>query len=57
MLRTTEEIKGDILNRYEMSWVGIEENMGLINLAKNNFERIVDELIKKSYEEGCKGFQ
>ena len=50
-----KEIKQDILDRYAMSWEGIKENMGLIDLAKKNFEKLIDELIDLCYDKGRTG--
>ena len=41
-----EEIKQDILERYAMSWDNAEDNMGLIKIAKDNFEYLVSKLIE-----------
>lgn len=43
-MKTVEELKEEIIERYNMGWEG-EDSMGLIEEAKANFIRLVDELI------------
>lgn len=40
------DIKQDIIDRYNMSWDDQEDNMGLIEAAKQNFKERIELLIK-----------
>ncbi len=44
-----EQLKEDIIKRYEMSWVDahITDDMGLIQACKDNFRMLIDNLIEK----------
>jgi len=47
-------LKQDILDRYNLSWVEahIEDNIGVIQLAKDNFKELVETLITKTFQQG-----
>jgi len=53
-MKEIEELKKDIIERYNMSWVEahIEDNIGLIQLAKDNFRNLVETLIIRTFEQG-----
>ena len=51
-----EKVKQDILDRYAISWEEIKDNTGLIDLAKKNFEELIDKLIDLCYYKGRMGF-
>lgn len=41
-------LRQDIIDRYNLSWDDeIEDGLGLIQEAKDNFEKLVDNLIEK----------
>lgn len=55
-----EDIKQDILDRYNQSWPDdMEDTTGLIQASKDNFKELVDLLIttiKKKYEEKTQAY-
>ena len=49
-----EQLKEDIIKRYEMSWVDahITDDMGLIQACKENFRELIERLIEKKKKKG-----
>lgn len=46
--RVISKLRQDIIDRYNLSWDDeIEDGLGLIQEAKDNFEKLVDNLIEK----------
>lgn len=47
-----EELKQDLIDRYNMSWeeAHLTDELGVIQLAKDNFRELVEQLIKKCNE-------
>jgi len=46
-MRKINEIKEEIIERYNISWDGMKDEMGLIEEAKQNFRNSVEDLIKE----------
>lgn len=48
-----EDLRNDIISRYNMSWVDahMTDDMGLIKACKDNFEQLIDNLIKAVRDE------
>lgn len=49
-----EDIKEEIIERYNLSWENQTDNLGLIEASKQNFKERVElliHIIKQSYEE------
>lgn len=48
------KLKVEIVERYNMTWMEahLTDNIGIIELAKENFKNLVDELVVKTYEKG-----
>lgn len=46
-MQKINEIKEDIILRYNISWDGMQDEMGLIEEAKNSFRNSVEELIRE----------
>lgn len=53
-MKEIDILKQDILDRYNLSWVEahIEDNTGVIQLAKDNFKNLVETLIIKTFQQG-----
>lgn len=47
---TTEELKEDIIERYNMSW-SKEDEYGLVKACKDNFRNLINQLIKSVRDE------
>jgi len=46
MKTLTEELRQDLIDRYDISFEGVEDTLGIIQLAKDNFKRLLDKLIE-----------
>jgi len=53
-MKEIEDLKEDLINRYNMSWedAHIQDNIGIIQVAKDNFRNLLELLIRKTLKEG-----